>query len=492
MRLRLHTIQSAAAMVFIAVMILAVAGCSDRRLVPTLPDTHPVAWMSQDSPDFHGAVVGLVGAESCSLCHGADWNGGKGGGSGIDCHSQLTGFCTDCHGGTDNQTGAPPVGLRGETADTTIAVGAHTVHWMGDSLISVGIPCNSCHYVPAFTFDPLHLDLGPGAAVDSIAEITWHGLADGGGAAWDRTTRTCTNTYCHGNFSGGNRDNAPVWTASSQAHCGSCHDIGITPSDLLWKHGFHIDYAGLACADCHASVVDTGLTIIGRSLHVNGVVDTLTRDAGLCSGCHEPNPALCTHCHGGVDNETGAPPEGLHGEIQANQRAVGAHTAHMETGYISDGVPCGECHLVPSMVASPGHFDADSIAEITWGALAGSGSQWSRAANQCRGTYCHGNFSGGYASNAPIWIAPGQAACGSCHDAGTRPQDLGGRHNKHVSEEDLPCQRCHAATVDGQLNIIGKSGHIDGHFDVIFSTGQGTYSGGACSNIGCHEAEDWY
>ncbi len=484
---------AAVALIAIAMVVAVISGCSDRRIAPTLPDTHPARWMNQDSPDFHGEVVSLVGAESCAKCHGADWDGGRVGVSCLNCHKLLAGFCTKCHGGVDNQTGAPPVGLRGETSDTAIAVGAHTIHLAGDSL-STGHPCDACHYVPAFTFDPKHIGFGPGATVDSIAEITWHGIADGGNAAWDRTARTCTGTYCHGNFPGGNHANAPVWTASSQAHCGSCHDIGITPSELLWKHEFHIGYADLACAECHASVVDAGLTIIGRNLHVNGVVDTLTRDSAVCSGCHSPNPAICTHCHGGIDNQTGAPPDGLHGETLANQRAVGAHTVHLATGYISDGVLCGECHVVPTTVASPGHFDADSIAEITWGALAGNASQWNRATNTCNNTYCHGNFAGGYPSNAPIWTAPGQAACGSCHNTGTRPGDLGGRHEKHVTEEHFPCQQCHAATVDAQLNIIGKNRHIDGHRDVVFSTGQGSYSNGTCSNLGngCHETENWY
>jgi predicted CxxxxCH...CXXCH cytochrome family protein len=483
---------AAVAMAILAMLGVALSGCSDRRIVPTLPDTHPATWMNQNSPDFHGEVVSLVGAESCAKCHGADWNGGKVGVSCVACHSQLTGRCTTCHGGIDNQTGAPPKGLRGEISDTTVAVGKHTVHLMGDSLVSVGIECNSCHHVPVFISDPQHIGFGPGAAADSIAEITWHGIADGGGAAWDRTARTCTGTYCHGNFAGGNHANAPVWTASSQAHCGSCHDIGITPSELLWKHQFHVGYAGLACADCHASVVDTSLTIVGLSLHVNGVVDTLTRDTTICAECHSPNPAICTHCHGGIDNQTGAPPKGLHGETLANQRAVGAHTAHLQTGYISDGVACTECHTVPPTVASPGHFQADSIAEITWGALAGSASVWNRTTNRCSSTYCHGNFSGGYASNAPIWTAPGQAACGSCHNTGTSPGDLGGRHSKHVTEENLPCQRCHAATVDAQLNIVGKNRHVDGHRDVVFSTGQGSYSNGTCSNFGCHDPENWY
>ncbi len=494
-----RTSQPGAALPICLLIILAMlSGCSDKRAVPTLPGAHPDSWMDKSSPDFHGQVVQSSGSAGCAVCHGQDWLGGKVGVSCADCHQGHTGVCILCHGGVDNNTGAPPLGLRGETADTTIAVGAHTAHLSGsEDSISVGIACGSCHYVPVFVADPRHIDRSGGVGhqpVDSVAEITWQGIADGGGAAWNRSTRSCTGTYCHGNFDGGNRSNAPVWTASSQAHCGSCHDIGITPAELQWKHAFHVGTAGLACADCHAGVVDTLLTIVGRALHINGEVNFQVRDTARCSPCHSPNPAACVLCHGGIDNQTGAPPRGLHGETAASQLAVGAHTGHLESGYISDGVPCAECHLVPATVASPGHFDADSIAEITWGTLAGSASQWNRGTATCRQTYCHGNFSGGYAGNAPIWTAPGQAACGSCHDDGTNPNDLGGRHEKHVTEEHFGCDQCHAATVDLQLNIIGKSRHIDGRRDVVFLNGQGSYANGTCSNLGegCHGSESWY
>ena len=43
------------------------------------------------------------------------------------CHTVNQQACVDCHGGTDNLTGAPPVGLRGEILATNLAVGAHSV-----------------------------------------------------------------------------------------------------------------------------------------------------------------------------------------------------------------------------------------------------------------------------------------------------------------------------------------------------------------------------
>jgi len=197
------------------------------------------------------------------------------------------------------------------------------------------------------------------------------------------------------------------------------------------------------------------------------------------------------HCHGGIDNQTGAPPRGLRGELLESQLAVGAHTTHLEGSYVADGFACSECHNVPTRLTDPGHWEVDSLAEITWGPLAGSGSLWDRPTRECRTVYCHGSFSGGYTNNFPVWTAPAQAVCGSCHDDGSNPSVLSGHHEKHVFEEHIECYQCHAATVNAGLSIINKSVHVDGTKTVSFASGQGTFQNGRCSNIGCHDSEDW-
>lgn len=398
------------------------------------------------------------------------------------CHSGGGAGCTGCHGGVDNQTGAPPNGLRGETPTTQRAVGAHTSHVEGNTLTD-GILCSDCHKYPTSFTAPGHL------GSDSIAELTFSALA-GGSSSWNRTTNTCTNTYCHGNFTGGKPSNAPVWTGSNQAACGSCHDVGADAASLGWKHDYHVNGVGLYCNECHASVVGAGPIIVGPTLHVNGVIDTMTRDTLVCNVCHKPGGMTCTACHGGIDNQTGAPPHGLRGETATTQRAVGAHSVHLSGNTMSNGFACTECHLVPTAVASPGHFDPDSIAEMTWGPLTGSATLWNRTTSRCTNSYCHGNFSGGKTANAPLWTGSGQAACGSCHDVGTNPSQLGGRHDRHVGEESIPCYRCHNATVNSSNAIIGKAVHINRQNTVQFSAG-GTYSNGTCSSIGCHDAESW-
>ncbi len=473
-------------------LLLSTWCCSDERTASQLPGTHSASWMVRGLADFHGTVALQNGTGSCAVCHGEDYNGGQVGVSCIDCHL-TSGACIACHGGLDNHTGAPPLGLRSEISDTTVAVGAHTLHLTGTSR-SAAVTCQSCHLVPASMFEPYHLNAN-GGVLDSIAEITWQGFADGGRARWNRTARTCSRTYCHGNFSGGDSTYSPIWTSPKpdSLRCGTCHNSGDNPDSLGFIHIVHYSGNTFVCADCHSGVVDSSLHIITPSLHVNGVANVTPLDTTRCDQCHGTGPAACTHCHGGGDNQTGAPPRGLHGENSAAELAVGAHTPHMESGYVADAFACNECHKVPSRLSDPDHWAVDSVAEITWGSLAGTGSTWSRITRRCSYTYCHGNFYGGYIANAPIWNAPGQAACGSCHDDGANPGDLLGKHSKHVRSEHIGCYECHSTTVDSSLSIIGKAVHVDGQNTVAFGARQITYSNGGCSGSGlCHGDENWF
>ena len=408
------------------------------------------------------------------------------------CHGTGAHECTACHGGLIDTTGAPPYGLRGETATTSLAVGAHTTHLAG-SAIAAAIACSTCHQVPETTVDSAHLDLGAPVR-DSIAEIVWSGLGNNGHTVWDRTTGECSGGYCHGGFLGGNSQNLPVWTGIDQAECGSCHDVeGDSLSlGLLGAHKFHVGTAAIKCSICHSSVVDDDLKIINTSLHVNGSVQSLVADPGLCDVCHGFSNS-CIVCHGGQDNNTGAPPVGLDNETATTELAVGAHTKHLSGGTISDGIACSECHIKPSRPLDAGHLDSDGIPDMDFGPLAGAASTWNRSSATCGGTYCHGNFSGGYDANSPVWTSGGsQATCGSCHAVNSDYSSLSGMHQKHIIDKEVECYQCHAATVDSSLVIVGMDVHIDGTKDVSFSSGQGSFNNGQCSNTDCHETESWY
>ncbi len=79
--------------------------------------------------------------------------------------------------------------------------------------------------------------------MDSLSEIAFGTLA-GSASQWNRASRLYIDVYCHGNFNGGKRTNAPVWISSTQAW-GTCHDVGGNPDKLLWKHELHVQSLGL-------------------------------------------------------------------------------------------------------------------------------------------------------------------------------------------------------------------------------------------------------
>jgi predicted CxxxxCH...CXXCH cytochrome family protein len=281
------------------VMVTAFCGCGSDEIIVGKSKVHPPGWNIINSPDFHGTESLLKGLQRCYQCHGSDLDGGIVDVSCFDCHGDGQDNCVACHGGQYDSTGSPPYGLRGEIDDTSLAVGAHNSHINGSS-ISNGVACNSCHIVPFLPWDSSHFDFslfsGPGI-IDSIAEITWGGIS-GIAATWDRNTRTCSGTYCHGNFPRGDNTNKAIWTAENQAACGSCHDDGTDLGQLGRDHQFHV-IIGYSCDRCHASTVDSALNIIGPAVHVDGVKTIkFSPDIGTFSDSTCSNPG---GCHGTKD-----------------------------------------------------------------------------------------------------------------------------------------------------------------------------------------------
>jgi predicted CxxxxCH...CXXCH cytochrome family protein len=203
-------------------------------------------------------VGGSYGNGVCSnvICHGGgdspDWN----------LTAELS--CSGCHGGLDNETGAPPYDLSGNSETTFKGIGAHTIHVAGGDL-SDGMDCVECHKKPENTEDEDHI--GPELLP---AELDWGGIAVAENAepSWDGSA-ICANVYCHGEFNrrgGGNTDNNPSWIVvdGTQAQCGSCH--------LLPPPAPHL--ANDNCNQCHGGTVDaTNRNIIGKDRHVNGEID---------------------------------------------------------------------------------------------------------------------------------------------------------------------------------------------------------------------------
>jgi predicted CxxxxCH...CXXCH cytochrome family protein len=247
---------------------------------------HDAAWMDTTGPGFHAFAANERGLSNCAFCHGADLSGGAARVSCAQCHgSTWRSNCTMCHGGTDNLTGAPPRTTWGNSTDP-LAVGAHTIH-VATSTTSNGFACTVCHVKPADALASGH--------ANGLTELTFGGLATSRGAApaWDGTAATCASTYCHGTIPSG-LNPSPVWTADVLGTnlCRACH--GTPPGS-----GAHWIHTSFSCARCHNHVVSTGLAIINKTLHVNGVNDVRLNVTGVYVPSTETEPATCTSvsCH---------------------------------------------------------------------------------------------------------------------------------------------------------------------------------------------------
>ncbi len=262
-------------------------GCSDlKQPVPANLDpelsVHPAGWVDRSTQEFHGLFLASIQWDlgNCRECHGNDYTGGIASSSCITCHAAGPEDCVVCHGGTDNSTGAPPEDLLGNVSTAVRGVGAHTAHLSGKSS-SNGFACGTCHLVPASPDAPGHVDS------DLPAELNFSNLAlsDGASPAWNTSSTSCSDSYCHGNWSlakeqstssfvyandvmqGNNA--SPTWTDSESAACGTCH--GLPPTG-------HNPFALSACANCHGSVVDSDGNIIDKTKHVNGMVNVFGQE----------------------------------------------------------------------------------------------------------------------------------------------------------------------------------------------------------------------
>lgn len=182
--------------------------------------------------------------------------------------------CNACHGSSQNP--APPVDLQGRNSTSLVTVGAHQSHLTATSSFDA-VPCSECHVVPSEMNSPGHI------GQDSVAEVMFGSLARTGGVSptWNRATARCSNTYCHGNFSGGTRTNSPLWTGTGQADCGTCHNI--PPSTGRHQKNQHI---AAGCAVCHGT--SSALTHLNGAKDVGGSGYIQSWDGFTCwPTCHE-------------------------------------------------------------------------------------------------------------------------------------------------------------------------------------------------------------
>jgi len=217
------------------VLLSMTLGCSEEKS-PTDITTHPEGWNDVNSTVFHGKKVAANhGIDNCMTCHGESLDdGGESGVACTDCHNsmqvervlqhdvrvqekgwriesctychgddyqgdEITKDCTTCHsreegpeacntchgdfaaeGELTKQNIAPPSDLRGETQLFYVGVGLHQYH------LDAGLSCFGCHTEEVQSFDdPSHID------GDGIAEVNSTFIK-----SWDREEATCTAS-CH-------------------------------------------------------------------------------------------------------------------------------------------------------------------------------------------------------------------------------------------------------------------------------------------------------
>jgi predicted CxxxxCH...CXXCH cytochrome family protein len=168
----------------------------------------------------------------------------------------------------------------------------------------------------------------------------------------------------------------------------------------------------------------------------------------------EPLAGCAISCHG--SDTSNAPPKSISGALDTSSVAVGAHQQHLSPAPTwHRKVECGDCHVVPTDVASTGHIDGDNTAEVIFSAVA-KASMWN--GSTCT-TGCHGAAAWGGTKVSPAWtlVDGTQSMCGSCHGAPPPPP--------HPAEAN--CATCHPTMEEGSLTFRDPASHINGVVDLV-------------------------
>jgi predicted CxxxxCH...CXXCH cytochrome family protein len=376
------------------------------------PAPHPSSTLCSTC---HGDVIDAAGKLTAPSLH-------------VDGKVQLRATsCTQCHGRGDEPS--PPRDVEGHDAITALGVGAHEAHLSGGAW-SRPLACQECHDVPESADDFEHADGLP-------AEVALRGVAATGAREprWDRGEARCVDSWCHGPGAAGGAT-SPRWNRPAQLDCSSCH--GSPPPA---PHPQMTD-----CSRCHGAVVGSDdVTIVDRLRHVDGHVDVDVDQT-------------CTSCHGA---KNAAPPRNVDGDSSTSARGVGAHQTHVLGTARSRAVACGECHVVPQEVLTPGHTDTPPPAEVALSGPANAFGGTARlSAGRCVDSSCHGAvFPSGHQSGGslttPSWaVVDGtQAACGTCH---ALPPP---RPHPYFAED---CGRCHKDLSPDGKSFLRPELHVDG------------------------------
>jgi predicted CxxxxCH...CXXCH cytochrome family protein len=434
-------------------VVAAAVGCSDRY--------HPDNFSA-------GAVHGpsmKQQKEDCRECHGADLTGGTSNVSCDGCHAGPTQSawrtnCTFCHGGMENQTGAPPRNLDG--TDLIGPFPAHTAHVTGSDIANA-YDCVQCHTKANDVLSPGHaFDDTPGEAEND------YGAGLSPQTVFTRADGTCTNNYCHGS---GRVDDGQIQAAAVSLPCSGCHPTqesgAVGWGTMSGPHITHMNDPTMNCATCHGQTTTDGLTIASKDLHINGKRDVQITEPGFqydqvsqtCTGsCHGYTHNVSPWVgQGGQYHPPGFAAPTAHGPEMELQRqdCRGCHGATLTggtTGFV--GPTCDGCHSGPT--------------PTSW-------------RTNC--TFCHG---------------------GGLDQSGAPPKDLGSTmlntsqsfvaHGKHVNPTMMSannCTTCHTNPTDVMsmnhaFDNTPQVAEVNLKLDGRNPSATYSVTTGTCANLYCH------
>jgi predicted CxxxxCH...CXXCH cytochrome family protein len=406
-------------------------------------------------PPPNGTHSGMTASTACGNCHTGFTSTTVNAGlhvNGVVDASNMT--CTSCHGtagraggtgdsGANPVASAPPVDTSASALTTSRGVGAHVAHLTGTRLSATPVACAECHLVPT---SQTH--------ANGTRDLAWGSLTRTGGLspAFNTTTFTCSNTWCHGGTTAlrGGTITAPTWTKvdGTQAACGTCH--GNPPPAP------HVQ--NTACGSCHSGYTQT---TVNATQHLNGVIDYTTQS---CTTCHGTATRTGGTGATGANPVASSPPADTLGGSATTARGVGAHVAHLTgTRFSATPVACAECHTVPTT-----NTHANGTRDLAWGTLTRTGGlspAFNTTTFTCNNTWCHGGTPSllGGTVTAPQWtrVDGTQAACGTCH--GVPPASTS--HNGLTASS--PCGNCHTGYTGTSVNAAQ---HIDGVVQYVAQT----------------------
>ncbi len=382
--------------------------------------------------DSAGADHSHGEASSCTGCHGHDVG-----------FSGAGGACNGCHN-------APP--NEGSHAQHTInsLPTSYSDATFNSTAAEYGFACVKCHNGaahPTDTNDPHQVEVAGESSVPDTTALAYARDPYGSGIGseqgpnnewWEWDDGTCSNVYCHGNFTGGIPANTYTWSVNGVVGCGDCHKASNADPPTTGSHQKHTSSGtyNLDCVTCHRGTASGG-AITSKMVHVNGYLDWNLNNEGdsriAASSTYEAANSgqtstfgtfsSCTnlYCHSPGDKTSDFnPPNGgalvwgtgsatctsCHPSPPTSVDKANSHPVHSSYN-------CIVCHS--SVVnATPAIIDQGLHVNGAYEVAAGGGYSFSPSGSPttCASNSCHGNLT---------WGSTG-STCRNCHmvsNAGT-------------------------------------------------------------------------